>query len=708
MSVNVGTAISFLTLDNTGFMNGLKAAGSELSVFSNSSANIEDKIKGVGSAMSSVGGTMTKAVTLPLVGIGTASAKASMDFEAQMSKVKAISGATGSGFNDMREQAIKLGADTSFSASEAAGGMENLASAGFNTKEIMTAMPGMLSLAAAGGVDIATASDIASSSLRGFGMEADKTTHVADVLAAVAGKTNAGITDTGEAMKYIAPVAKSLGVSFEDTSAAIGLLSNAGIKGSQAGTTLRSALTSLASPSKKATSAMKDLGMNFFDVQGKMLPLGQVIQQLQDKTKGLTQQQKASTMETLFGKEAMSGMLALVDQGGGKFNELSNGLKKCDGASKEMADTMQDNLKGSLEAMKGSIETAAIRIGDVLAPGIKKCANFIADLTNKFSTLPKPIQTIIVYVGLLFASIGPVLLIFSKTIGMFAPAIKLIGKLGSGITALSKTFSALKTGASVFTALPGLISPPVLIVVGIIAGLALIVYEVIKHWDFFKKYIFAFGTFLKNIFKEMWDYISKSIEGWKLIFQGFGSFLSKVVEGWKLIFKGLWTGISDIGKHIIDGLVEGLEGGIGKVGAVVGKLGNKIKDGFKSILGIHSPSKVFAEYGGFIGEGLVEGIDGQEQKIDTKFGGIANKIKGLASTKPNFTGLNSLDINGAKSKVGTASKQFTLHNDVKMYVTLADTGEKGTKQLTDSLKTMAQNSLKNAQIELFMNDVVRN
>ncbi len=277
-------------------------------------------------------------------------------------------------------------------------------------------MPGMLSLAAAGDVDIATASDIAGSSLRGFGMEAGQATHVADVLAKTAADTNAGITDTGEAMKYIAPVAHSLGISFEDTTAAIGLLSNAGIKGSQAGTTLRSALTNLASPTKRASKTMEELGMNFFDAHGKMLPLGDVIQQLKDKTSGLTQQQKASTMETLFGKEAMSGMLALVDQGPDKFRSLEKGLKNCDGEGKKMADTMQNNLKGAIEGMKGSIETMGIRIGDVLAPGIRKAADFIGKLANGFSNLPRPIQTAIVYLGIIAAAFGPTMIIFSKFI----------------------------------------------------------------------------------------------------------------------------------------------------------------------------------------------------------------------------------------------------------------------------------------------------
>lgn len=728
MAINVGTAIAYLTLDRSSFKNSLASAGADLRNFASSG-----DIKSLGSAMSSVGSTMTKAVTLPLAGIGTVAAKTSMDFDAQMSKVKAISGATGGDFNKLREQAIKLGADTSFSASEAAGGMENLASAGFKTNEIMDAMPGMLNLAAAGDVSIASASDIASSSLRGFGMEASKTTHVADVLAKVAGDTNAGITDTGEAMKYIAPVAHSLGISFEDTSAAIGLLSNAGIKGSQAGTTLRSALTSLASPTKAASKTMKSLGMNFFDAHGKMLPLGQVIQQLQDKTKGLTQQQKASVMQTLFGKEAMSGMLTLVDQGAGKFNQLSNGLKNCDGASKEMADTMQDNLKGSIEAMKGSLETAAIRIGDVLAPGIKKCANFISNLTNAFSSLPKPIQTIIVYAGLLLASVGPVMLIFSKTIGMFAPAIGLITKLGSGISKLSKTFATLKTGASIFKLLPGLISPPVLIVVGVIAGLALVVYEVIKHWNTFKKYVSAFGTFIKNVFKSIWDFIDKvvkgwgliftgfskllklSVEGWKIIFTGFGKFLSTVVNGWKYIFSSLGGAFKSIGKFIFEGLYNGISSMASKITNKVKSIANSIKNTFKSALGIHSPSTIFDGYGINTWQGYINGSDKMKSPIKQRLLNFANGIKNLGNVKPQFSGLDSIALSGAYgnsgglSKIGNLNSGKVLNFDPKitLNVTVADTGNKGTAKLTEEVKSMTKNSLKNGLVNSFMNDVIR-
>lgn len=190
-----------------------------------------------------------------------------------MSRVKAISGATGEEFEKLKAQAIELGAETSFSASQAAEGMENLAAAGFTTTETMEAMPGLLDLAAALGEDLASSSDIAAAALRGFGMEASEAGHVADVLAENANRTNSSVAETGEAMKYVAPLARSAGLSFEETAAAIGIMANAGIQGSQAGTTLRGAISRLSKPTDDMQNAMDDLGISFYDADGKMKSL---------------------------------------------------------------------------------------------------------------------------------------------------------------------------------------------------------------------------------------------------------------------------------------------------------------------------------------------------------------------------------------------------------------------------------------------------
>lgn len=303
---------AYLKATDNNFVSTFKNAAKEVQNFQN---NTNSTMSTVGQVTTSAGKTLTKAVTVPIIGIGVAAAKVGGDFESQMSRVKAISGATGSSFEELRQQAIDLGAKTAFSAKESATGMENLASAGFNTKEIMAAMPGLLDLAAVSGGDVAMASENAATALRGFNLDASQSGHVADVFAKAAADTNAEVGDMGEAMKYIAPVANSMGFSIEEVSAAIGIMSDAGIKGSQAGTSLRGALSRLAKPTDEMQSKMDELGLSFYDSEGKMKPLKDQIGMLKDAFKGLTPEQQQNALVTLYGQESLSGMMALIDKG---------------------------------------------------------------------------------------------------------------------------------------------------------------------------------------------------------------------------------------------------------------------------------------------------------------------------------------------------------------------------------------------------------
>ena len=275
-------------------------------------------------AVAAVGGISTA-----IGGIAVAAGKVGMDFEAQMSRVQAISGATAEELERLKDQAVDLGAETAFSARETAEGMENLASAGFSVSEIMAAMPGMLDLAASSGEDLAASADIAASTLRGFGLEASEAGHVADVLAKNAADTNAAVSDTGEAMKYVAPLAHAAGISLEETAAAIGIMADNGIKGSQAGTTLRGALSRLSKPTDDMQQAMDELGISFYDSEGKMLSLSEQIAMLKKATEGLTDEQRNNYLVTLYGQESLSGMLALLNTTDGKLEEMTQSYMNC-------------------------------------------------------------------------------------------------------------------------------------------------------------------------------------------------------------------------------------------------------------------------------------------------------------------------------------------------------------------------------------------
>ena len=306
-------------------------------------------------------------------------------FESQMSRVQAISGATAAEFEELRNQAIQLGADTSFSATSVAQGMENLAAAGFTVNETMDAMPGLLNLAAASGEDLASSSDIAASALRGFGLEASEAGHVADVLAENANRTNSSVSETGEALKYIAPFARAAGISIEETAAAIGIMANAGIQGSQAGTTLRGALSRISKPTDTMIIAMEKLGVSFYDSEGKMLSLADQVSMLEDAMSGLTDEERNNYLVTLYGQESLSGMLALINEGSGSLSSLTAAYESCDGSAQKAADTMMNNFAGAMEQLSGSAETLGIAIYDKISGPLTMLANSATDAVNQIT-----------------------------------------------------------------------------------------------------------------------------------------------------------------------------------------------------------------------------------------------------------------------------------------------------------------------------------
>jgi len=445
---------AYLKATDSGFVQTFKDAQSAVETFENDS---NSTMMAIGSTMQSAGKSMTKFLTVPILGVGIASAKIGGDFEEQMSRVKAISGATGKSFKALEDQAIELGAKTAFSAKESAAGMENLASAGFDANEIMSAMPGLLDLAAVSGGDVAVASEVAATSLRGFGLEADQAGHVADVFARAAADTNAEVADMGEAMKYIAPVAKSMGLSIEEVSAAIGIMSDEGIKGSQAGTALRGALSRLAKPTDPMIAKMDELGLSFYDAEGNMKSLEHQVGMLQHAFQGLTPEQKQNALVTLYGQEALAGMMTLVNKGPDALGKLTKSLENSGGAADEMARIMQENMNSSIEQMFGAFQSAAIKIQQIISPMIRSVADSIGAMVTSFVETPVPVQKMILVIAALVAAIGPLLFVGGSMLVWFA-------KLKVAVGFLSTTFPAL---GGVFTALTG----PVGIVIAIIAGL---------------------------------------------------------------------------------------------------------------------------------------------------------------------------------------------------------------------------------------------
>lgn len=408
-------------------------------------AEIGPKIKSIGDSMKSVGRNMSMYVTAPITAGFGAAMKKSIDFDDTMRKVKATSGATGDEFNQLRTKALQMGRDTKFTASESAEAMNYMALAGWDTKDMLNGIGGVMNLAAASGEDLASVSDIVTDNLTAFGMKAKDSTHFADVLAQTSSKANTDVRGLGDAFKYAAPVAGALGYTIEDTSIAIGLMSNAGIKGEKAGTALRTMFTNLAKPTKAMKDKMDELGISITDSNGEMLPMRDVMDQLRTKMGGLSKDQQAAAASTIFGKEAMSGALAVINASDEDYKKLTKSIDGSSGASKKMANEMEGGIGGAMRKMKSAIESLAISLGDALAPILYKVATWVTKLATKFSNLPSGVQKTIAVVGLLAAAIGPLLMVFGVMVSTIGTAITTLGSLMTSmrtLSLLSKTSAA--------------------------------------------------------------------------------------------------------------------------------------------------------------------------------------------------------------------------------------------------------------------------
>lgn len=416
------------------------------------SVKLQDKLSKPLSSIESKISRFSKAAVKKLAAVATAGAliagglglsstmKAYTDFEQGLANVKAISGATAQEMQILSKEARRLGAETAWSAKQVTDAETLLSQAGFKVNETVAALPGLLDMASAGTIDLSVATDIAAGTLRAFGLEASKSAHVADVLALTASRTNSDITGLGESLKYVAPVSKALGVSLEETGAALGMLADANIKGSQSGTVLRAAFSRLANPPRKAAKMINKLGFEAFDASGKMLPLDKVIGNLQKSMKGLTEKQKAQAVSTIFGVEAMSGMLALVEQGPEKLKRLTTELEKSDGAAKKMANTKLDSLQGQITILQSATEGMKIELGERLAPYAKQFVTWftakIPDITNKIMEIADKISNL----GHKFSQLSPAT---KKSIGYLALGVVFFAPLSAAITGITKGITGL-------------------------------------------------------------------------------------------------------------------------------------------------------------------------------------------------------------------------------------------------------------------------
>lgn len=525
MAINMGSAIAYLELDTSKFSKGFTSAYNDLKVFGDKSSTAEQKFKGFSSALNTVGSGLAKGVTLPLLGIGTAAVKVTSTFDSAMSEVKAISGATGTQFTQLRDKAIEMGAKTKFSATESAEAFKYMAMAGWDTKDMLNSISGVMNLAAASGEDLGTVSDIVTDAMTAFGLAADGTTkvlkngynvevsnaeHFSDVLAEASSRSNTNVSLMGATFKYVAPIAGAMGYSIEDTAVAIGLMANAGIKGEQAGTALRSTITRLVKPTKESGTAMDALGISVTNSDGSMKSLDDVLRQVRSSMSGLTEDQKASYAAMLAGQEGMSGLLAIVNASDEDYQKLSESIQNCTGASQEMADTMQDNLGGAVTLLKSALESAGITIGERLTPYIRELAEWITGLVEKFNSLSDSQQDLIVKIGLILAAIAPVMLIGSKVFSLLSSIIGIITTVGSalstvfafGLNATALSAAGASTGVTMLAGAIGFLTSPITLVIAAITALVAAFVIAYKKSETFRNFINNLVEDLKTFFTE--------------------------------------------------------------------------------------------------------------------------------------------------------------------------------------------------------------
>lgn len=397
--------------------------------FRSASRNV-DRLQHVGGKMKSIGKGMTAGITLPVVAMGASIIKTGAQFDDQMSTVKAVTSATGKQMIKLRDQAKDMGSTTRYSASEAAEGQEMLARAGFKVNDILTALPSVLSLASAGNVELGQAADITSNILSGFGMEATETARVADVLAQASADSNTDVQALGEAFKYVGPVASTLGVSIEDTAASIGVLGDAGIAGGQAGNMLKRGLLNMSKETGPAADEMDRLGMNMFDAEGNMKSMPEVLKELENGTKGMSNQQKIASLQTIFGAEAVAGFAAMLDVGSEELGLFSDELANSEGAAKRMSDEMEDNLAGSFRSLSSAFEGAKLALYELGDGAVRSFIDWLTQLVRSFTESSDSTKQLVVVIALIAAAIGPVLIVLGlliESVGRVSGVFKLLG-----------------------------------------------------------------------------------------------------------------------------------------------------------------------------------------------------------------------------------------------------------------------------------------
>lgn len=591
MNISAGTIMAYMDLDMSSFNNALDMAGEQLSGFA--SGGVAGALGSIGAAAETAGRALTMHITGKLLDVGQAALQVGMNFDASMSNVYGLMSSLNlsqAQMDALRDTAREMGATTKFSASEAADAMGYMALAGWDDAQVIAGIPGVLNLAAAANMDLAKASDIVTDTMTPFGMAAERAGEAADVFAYAQANSNTTVEGLGEAMKYAAPTADAFGMTLQDTAAAMGVLANAGIKGSQGGTTLNAMLRDMKNNAKNGAIAIGKTKVALTNADGSYRSYAAIIRDIDKATSSMTASQRDAALGAIFGDESLKGILATLKQGPDALDAMTEGMYACGGAAADMAATMGDNLKGDLAILESGAQDMAIALSDWLMPAARGVVQGVTDLLGKFNTLDDGTKNTIFRIGAMAAAAGPLLLSGGKVltllsgvnplvVGLGAAAALaythsdalqgMVAKLGDGVTAFG---AALESGAG-FTAAfsAGLTAAfgeeAAGKVLGAIEGIKTAISTV---GDVLTTVTDAVGTFFGALFdgeglKQSWDNAAAVISGYDWtelgtsILSGVTGTLDAAGEWLKNIFTAGWTaakGVNwgELGTSIHDGI----------------------------------------------------------------------------------------------------------------------------------------------------------
>ena len=567
-----------------------------------------------GEVVKGVGKTLTKSITLPITAIGAASSKLYYDFDNAMRGVAGTMGITAQEIANGSESYKKLegaardcGKNTQFSATESAEALNYLALAGYDVDKAIAMLPKTLNLAAAGNLDLASATDMVTDSASALGLDIKGTERLIDQMAKTSQKSNTNIAQLGEGILTVGGTAKFLAGGTTELNTCLGILADNGIKGAEGGTALRNMILSLTAPTDKASKCMKSLGLEVFDAQGKMRPMNDIFKDLNSKLGEMSESERINVLNTLFNKVDLKSANALLANCGDRFDFLSSQIGNADGSARQMADTMNSGMGGALKEMKSALEEAGLSIGEVLAPMLKKIAGFIKNLALGFSNLSPGVKKFIVIAGGLLAALGPLLMIIGSLIG-------LIASLATVSVALDIAMAPLI----------GIIAGIVAVIVAVVAiGAALIAnWDTIKSkacelgqsiveawnnikqwtsdtWNGIKEYISNAWESIKSKTSEIWsaccDVISSAWEAIKNVVQVGVMFLGELIQlGFNIItlpWQFIWQNCKDY-------VMQAWELIKTTISDALNFVGNKISEGWDKVMSVTQP--IWNEITGFI------------------------------------------------------------------------------------------------------------